>query len=210
MFLVVGLGNPGARYVGTRHNAGFMALDSLALRVGAGPAKEQLGSLVSVADVGGQRAVLAWPQSFMNRSGGPVSALAGFYKVAVGDIVVVHDDLDLPLHDVRVKSGGGHGGHNGLRDILPQVGADFVRVRVGIGRPPAGVDVVEHVLAPWTAAESPGLPAALERAADAVLTVLRSGATAAMNLLNTRAPAGAPQSTHREAALSGRPGADPR
>ncbi len=210
MFLVVGLGNPGARYVGTRHNAGFMALDSLALRLGAGPQRDQAGARVSSADVDGRRAVLAWPQSFMNRSGGPVSALVGFYKVAIQDIIVVHDDLDLPLHDVRVKVGGGHGGHNGLRDLVQQVGGDFVRVRVGIGRPAVGVDVVEHVLAPWSPAESPGLPAALERAADAVLAVLRSGASAAMNLFNTRALVGEPQSPHREAASDGRPGAVPR
>jgi PTH1 family peptidyl-tRNA hydrolase len=192
MHLVVGLGNPGARYVDTRHNVGFLVVDALARRARVDPSKEQLGALVGKGSVGGQPALLAKPQSFMNLSGGPVQQLAAFHKVPLSRLVVVHDELDLPFGDVRVKVGGGHGGHNGLRDLHARLGsADYARVRVGISRPPREWDTADYVLARWTPDESARLLDVVDAAADAVESVVRDGTAAAMNKLNTR-PARAP------------------
>lgn len=188
MYLVVGLGNPERRYERTKHNVGFLVIDRLADRVRASVTRKELGALVERAPVAGLPAVLAKPQSYMNLSGQPVASLRGFYKVPVEAIVVVHDDLDIPFGDVRVKLGGGHGGHNGLRDIQARLGGNnFVRVRVGIGRPPAGWDVAEYVLSKWSAAEEVGLDQLVNIAADAVESVLTLGVKQAMNTVNAPA-----------------------
>ncbi len=206
MFLVVGLGNPGARYADTRHNVGFLVVDALARRAAVGLDREQSGAKVAKATVASEPAVLVKPQKFMNLSGGPVHAARDFYKVELAQIIVVHDDLDLPHGDVRVKVGGGHGGHNGLRDLLAHVGADFVRIRVGIGRPPEGWDSADYVLGRWSPDQASELPTLVDRASDAVEHVVRHGATAAMQTFNTKPslnpqrPTGrAPRPTGRDA-----------
>ena len=141
MLLVAGLGNPGEEYAHTRHNSGFMVVDELARRGGVSYWKSQAGAMVARCRVAGREVVLAKPQSFMNTSGGPVSKLCAAYDVAPEELLVVHDELDIPAGDVRVKFSGGHGGHNGLRSIIDKLGSrDFSRVRVGIGRPPGSMD----------------------------------------------------------------------
>ncbi|MCB9685135.1 MAG: aminoacyl-tRNA hydrolase [Alphaproteobacteria bacterium] len=199
MHLVIGLGNPGRRYERTRHNAGFLVVDRLAERVGGRVERKQLGALVDsvrVPEVDDQ-VVLAKPQGFMNLSGQPAASLRGYYKVRTEDIVVVHDDVDLPFGDVRVKKGGGHGGHNGLRDLQEKLGGGgFVRVRFGVGRPPPGWDTADYVLANFTSDEEARLPELVDEAADTVVLVARLGVDRAMNQVNARprpAPATGPQ-----------------
>jgi PTH1 family peptidyl-tRNA hydrolase len=188
MFLVAGLGNPGAQYVGTRHNVGFLAADALARRCATGIDKSQHGALSTKVRLAGQAVVLCKPQKFMNLSGGPTQQLAAFYKVELDHVIVVHDELDLPFGDVRVKVGGGHGGHNGLRDLHKHLpGNGYVRVRVGIGRPPAGWKPANYVLGRWSAEESSQLEDVVARAADAVESVVRVGPTETMNQFNVRA-----------------------
>lgn len=185
-FLVVGLGNPGPSYARTRHNAGFLVVDILAGRVGG-----RFSGLRGLADVvegrlAGHRVVLAKPRSYMNDSGGPVAGAARYYKVAIGDVVVVHDDLDLPFGDLRLKRGGGDGGHNGLRSISAALGGrDYVRVRFGIGRPPGRQDPADYVLREFSGGERRDLDVNLEVAADAVELVLTDGLEAAQNRYNS-------------------------
>lgn len=188
MFLVLGLGNPGARYADTRHNVGFLVVDALARRCGASIDKQHFGALSVKTRLGDHPVVLGKPQEFMNCSGGPAIRLATFYKVPADHVIVVHDDLDLDFGDVRVKVGGGHGGHNGLRDLNKHVAEGaYTRVRVGISRPPPGWDPAEYVLGRWADAESAALADVVHTAADAVGTVVAQGATLAMNQFNVRA-----------------------
>lgn len=189
MHLVVGLGNPGARYARNRHNAGFLVASRVAERAASTVDRKQFGALVADASVRGKRVAVVLPQGFMNVSGQPVASVAGYYKVPVADTIVVHDDMDLPFGRLRVRVGGGHGGHNGVRDIQRALGADFVRVRVGVGRPPAEWDPADYVLANWTAEESAGLDAVVDRAADAVESVVGDGVTVAMNKFNAASAA---------------------
>ncbi|QFG24726.1 aminoacyl-tRNA hydrolase [Actinomadura sp. WMMB 499] len=187
VWLVVGLGNPGPKYAGNRHNAGFMVLDVLAERLG-GTFKAHRSKLFGArSDVlegrfGGARAVLAKPRSFMNESGGPVKGLADFYKVPVERVVVVHDELDIPFGAVRLKKGGGDNGHNGLRSVTRSLGdREYLRVRFGVGRPPGRMDAAAFVLKDFSAAERRDLGVEVERAADAVETLLGDGLAAAQN-----------------------------
>ncbi len=188
-WLVVGLGNPGARYVGNRHNVGAMVVDELVSRHGGGGKLRSHKARASVCEVRlgtlpggapGPRAVLAVPSSYMNESGGPVSALATFYSVPADRLLVVHDELDIPAGTVRLKQGGGEGGHNGLRSISSAVGTkDYLRVRVGIGRPPGRMDAADFVLRDFSAVERKDLPFLLADAADAVEQVVAEGLLAA-------------------------------
>jgi len=151
-FLLVGLGNPGERYSNTRHNAGFFALDAVALEFGAGNWRARFDSIVAekkleLAGVG-TLLVLAKPQTMMNRSGRAVKGLMKHYGLTLGELCVLHDDIDLPPGTVRVKDGGGHGGHNGIRDIISTVGPDFIRVKIGVGAPPGRMDSADYVLQP--------------------------------------------------------------
>jgi PTH1 family peptidyl-tRNA hydrolase len=171
----VGLGNPGRSYERTRHNVGFLVADELAHRHG-GSWRKRKKTEAAPLSLGLKEVTLLKPTTFMNNSG---SALAGYRNE---DLIVVHDDLDLPPGDVRVKVGGGAGGHNGLRSIIQHLGPDFVRVRIGIGRPPAGVGVTDHVLSRMDAAVRDAVP----RAADAVEAVVEAGPEAAMNRFNVR------------------------
>jgi peptidyl-tRNA hydrolase, PTH1 family len=171
----VGLGNPGRSYEPTRHNIGFLVADELARRHGGSWRKSKRAEIAPVS-LGSKEVTLLKPTTFMNNSG---SALTGYGNEG---LIVVHDDLDLPPGDVRVKVGGGAGGHKGLRSIMGRLGPDFVRVRVGIGRPPVGVGVTDYVLSRMDAAVRDAVP----RAADAVEAVVEDGPEAAMNRLNVR------------------------
>ena len=176
--VIVGLGNPGRSYERTRHNVGFIVADELARRHGVRPGdwRKKKWSVATPVNVGAFPATLLKPQTFMNNSGQAVGGQR------VQNLVVIHDDLDLPEGDVRVKVGGGAGGHNGLRSIIGQLGNDFVRVRVGVGRPPEGMTVTDYVLGKMSAAVRDAVPVA----ADAVEAVVEQGAEAAMNRFNTR------------------------
>jgi PTH1 family peptidyl-tRNA hydrolase len=189
-WLIVGLGNPGPTYAGNRHNVGFMVLDLLADRVGGRFKAHRVRGANGRADfvearVSGQRAILAKPRSFMNDSGGPVASLADFYRVPVERIVVVHDELDLLPGMLRLKAGGGDNGHNGLRSIRRSLGSgEFVRVRVGIGRPPGRQDPADYVLHDFSGSQRKELGVTVERAADAVESVIADGLAAAQNTHN--------------------------
>jgi len=186
--LVVGLGNPGPAYRGNRHNAGGMVLDVLADRLGARFKSHRGRADVVEGRLGplpGRRAVLAKPRSYMNESGGPVAALRDFYKVPPERIVVVHDELDLPYGDLRLKRGGGDNGHNGLRSVTKSLGTrDYLRVRVGIGRPPGRMDPADYVLRDFSPAERKELDLHLDRAADAVEALVLDGLEPAQNRFN--------------------------
>jgi peptidyl-tRNA hydrolase, PTH1 family len=185
-FLIVGLGNPGPRYAGTRHNAGFLVLDELASRIGGSFKAHKGRADVLEGRLAGQAVVLAKPKSYMNESGGPVVAISRFYKVNTDRIVVVHDELDLPFGSLRLKRGGGEGGHNGLKSTSSALGSkDYLRVRFGIGRPPGRQDPADYVLREFAAAEGKELAFLLDRAADAVETLIAKGLEAAQNQYNS-------------------------
>lgn len=187
-WLVVGLGNPGPKYAGNRHNAGFLVLDELADRVG-GRFKAHKGRAdVVEARLAGERAVLAKPKSYMNESGGPVASLRDFYKVPLERIVVVHDELDIPFGAVRLKRGGTES-HNGTRSISKSLGSrDYFRVRVGIGRPPGRQDAADYVLKDFSAAERKELAFLFDRGADAVEGLLTDGLEPAQNRFHALEP----------------------
>lgn len=184
-WLLVGLGNPGPQYAGTRHNVGFRVADVLAERVG-GRFKAHRGRAdVVEARLDDHRVVLAKPKSYMNESGGPVTALRDFFKVPLERLVVVHDELDLGFGMLRIKQGGGDNGHNGLKSLRRSLGSgEFYRVRVGIGRPPGRQDPAEWVLREFTAAERKELDLHVERAADAVESLLADGLATTQNHYN--------------------------
>jgi PTH1 family peptidyl-tRNA hydrolase len=177
-WLVVGLGNPGPGYASHRHNVGQMALDELGSRIGAAFKRHKTNASVAEGRLGpgGARLVLAKPSSFMNLSGGPVAQLLRFYSLTPDRLIVLHDELDIPFDTVKLKVGGGHGGHNGLRDIQSAIGtADFARVRIGIGRPPGRQDPADFVLTPFSKAEREVLPSLLSDAADATELLITDG-----------------------------------
>jgi PTH1 family peptidyl-tRNA hydrolase len=187
MKIVVGLGNPGRKYEHTRHNAGFMAVDEFARGLRFALTREKYHALVGKVRIGAGDVLLAKPQTYMNESGRSVGAILRYTSATAADLVVVHDELDLPLGAVRVKAGGGHGGHNGLRSIIEHLGTpEFIRVRVGIGRPPAGGDAADYVLTPFLPGERDAAAEAVARAAEAVRTVIIEGLTAAMNAFNKK------------------------
>jgi PTH1 family peptidyl-tRNA hydrolase len=179
VWLVVGLGNPGPTYAGTRHNIGYLVTDELARRMGGSFRRHKSGRADVVEgrlDLGGARVVLARPHTYMNEVGGPVSALAKFYKVDVDHVVAIHDELDIAFGTLRVKKGGGDNGHNGLRSMRSSLGSgEFYRVRAGIGRPPGRQDPADFVLSSYSSAERKELPFQVDSAADAVHTLITSG-----------------------------------
>ena len=182
-WLIVGLGNPGPEYEKTRHNIGQMVVDELAREVGGGFKKHgraRAQVLEGRLGIGGPKVVLAKPLTYMNTSGGPVSALAQFYDINPDRIIAVHDELDIPFDTIKLKIGGGEGGHNGLRDITKALGTkDYYRVRSGIGRPPGRMNTADYVLKPFTAAEVKDLPFLIDNSVDAVAMLITDGLTAA-------------------------------
>ena len=186
-WVVVGLGNPGERYAGTRHNAGAMVVERLADQLGVKLKVHKSGALVAEGLLAGERVALARPTSFMNESGRNVRALMDFYKTPIERFILVQDEIDIPFGEVRLKQGGGTAGHNGLRSVANHLSSkDFLRVRVGVGRPRGSGDAADHVLQRFSGAERADLPDLIERAADAVERVLEAGPTRAMNEFNTR------------------------
>jgi PTH1 family peptidyl-tRNA hydrolase len=185
--LIVGLGNPGTEYARTRHNAGFWLVDELARRHGGSFRTEsrQQGEIARVS-IAGREIWLLKPTTFMNRSGAAVQSLSGFYKIAPGEILVAHDEIDLPVAALRLKEGGGHGGHNGLRDIIATLGDAFWRLRIGVGHPGSKPEVVDYVLRRAPADEDALLQQAVIAAADIIPVVIEQGAQKAMNRLHTK------------------------
>src|ERR1700742_101708 len=181
--LVVGLGNPGPRYETTRHNLGFLVADILSDRIGSGfKVHKKSGAEVATGHLGGQSIVLAKPRCYMNESGRQVGPLAKFYSVPAADVLIMHDELDIDFGQIRLKLGGGEGGHNGLRSVANALGTrDFQRIRIGIGRPPGRKDPAAFVLENFTAAERPEVPTICEQAADATELLLELGLEAAQN-----------------------------
>lgn len=194
LWCVVGLGNPGPSYAGNRHNVGQMVLDELARRAGSTFSAHKVRATVAETRLGmlpggapGPRVVLAKPATYMNTSGGPVSALLKYYDVAPDHLIVVHDEVDVPFDTVKLKIGGGEGGHNGLRDISKAISTrDYVRVRVGVGRPPGRMDTADYVLKDFGATERKDLPLLLDSAADAVEMVITDGLLAAQGKFHTK------------------------
>ncbi|MEU3273578.1 aminoacyl-tRNA hydrolase [Saccharomonospora sp. NPDC006951] len=180
--LLVGLGNPGPRYAGNRHNVGFLVLDELAARIGGRFKGHKGGADVLEGRIAGRKTVLAKPRSFMNLSGGPVAGTARFYKVDPSGIVVVHDELDVDFGALKLKFGGGDNGHNGLRSITKSLGTkDYFRVRFGVGRPPGRMDPADYVLKDFGTVERKELALNIDRCADAVEELLGKGLTSAQN-----------------------------
>lgn len=190
MKLVVGLGNPGREYEGNRHNVGFHVVEHLAARLRAGLVHEKFDARFGQADVGGERVYFLLPQTYMNLSGQSVAAAARFYKVGPGDILVIHDELDLPFGQLQLKAGGGSGGHNGLKSCTERLGGEgYGRLRFGIGRPPGpgGKDRVSgFVLSDFNGDERAGMGELLDRAADMAEGFIQLGMAGAMNRYNRR------------------------
>jgi PTH1 family peptidyl-tRNA hydrolase len=176
-FLVVGLGNPGPNYALNRHNVGQMLLDVVAARFSESFKAHKSNALVAeVKIIGGPKLILAKPLSYMNLSGGPTSSLMNFYKLEPASLIIAHDELDLPPATFKLKQGGGHGGHNGLRDIIAAIDTkDFARIRLGIGRPPGTSDAADYVLKNFSGSEKTELSVTLEIAADALEEMARNG-----------------------------------
>jgi PTH1 family peptidyl-tRNA hydrolase len=188
--LVVGLGNPGPEYARTRHNVGFLVADRLAGRLGAGFALRKFGAEIADAKAGGERLWIVKPQTYMNASGEAVGAAARFWKIPPADVVVVHDDLELDPFRVQVKVGGGHGGNNGVKSVTAHLGsAEYVRVRVGIGRPSHASESASYVLGRFARADDRALEECVDVATDAALAAAELGAVQAMNQFNRRKPA---------------------
>lgn len=184
MKIVVGLGNPGNEYSGTRHNVGFMAIDELARQWGISSWKKRNQALIAEYR-GEEPVVLIKPQTYMNLSGVAVGELARWYKVAPEDVIVIFDDMDLPIGRLRLRMKGGSGGHRGIESLLTHLpNGNFQRVRIGIDRPPTNWQVVDYVLSGFTSVEEPLLNEALTRAAEAVECIVKQGMSKAMNVYN--------------------------
>jgi peptidyl-tRNA hydrolase, PTH1 family len=186
--LIVGLGNPGREYKETRHNAGFMLLDRLAQRLGEKFTRLESRALVTKATYQERRLILAKPQTYMNESGKAVGALSRFYKVPLDNLLVIYDEVDLPLGTLRLRPGGGSAGQKGMRSIIDRLGSEtFPRLRIGIGRPPGRMDAADYVLQKFSKSEAEIAAQMLDRAVDAVLVYVTAGLDKAMNMYNNPA-----------------------
>jgi peptidyl-tRNA hydrolase, PTH1 family len=201
--MIAGLGNPGPEYAQTRHNAGFWTVDLLAERHGGRfRVERKFGAEVATIVIGGIEVLLLKPQTFMNRSGAPVQAAAAYLKVPVAQILVAHDELDLPPGDARLKEGGGHGGHNGLRSLIAHLGPDFWRLRLGIGHPGNRAEVIDYVLNRPSREDESLIREAVAAAADVLPILLASGEQAAMNKLHSRGATPGPNRKGSEPGLA--------
>ena len=191
MYLIVGLGNPGRQYEATRHNMGFDAIDCLVEehRVPQGGVK--FNAMYGKAVIGGEKAILMKPLSYMNLSGGPVRDMVNYFKVdPETELIVIYDDIDLEPGNLRIRKQGSAGGHNGIKDIIRQLGTEkFLRVKIGVGAKPSGWDLADHVLSRFTDGDRKLVDEAIERAAKAVEMILSDGVDAAMNAYNRKLPA---------------------
>jgi PTH1 family peptidyl-tRNA hydrolase len=187
MWLLAGLGNPGQKYAGNRHNVGFMVVDQVLQRVGARSARARMGAELSEAAIGRNKVIFCKPMEFMNTSGSAISRAAAFWKVPPRQILVIHDDMDLDFGRMKLVEGGGTGGHNGLRSIVAELGSEaFCRLRFGIGRPPPAWEGADFVLADFSTAERKVLPDLIEEAAQTAETIVKDGLVTAMNRFNRR------------------------
>jgi PTH1 family peptidyl-tRNA hydrolase len=184
-FLVVGLGNPGKQYAANRHNVGFMVLSRMTEKLGESFSRMESRALVAKVNYQGTRLVLAKPQTYMNGSGSAVRSLLCFYKIPSQQLLVVYDDVDLPLETLRLRAEGGSGGQKGMQSIIEQLGSEaFPRLRVGIGRPPGRMEAADYVLQDFSRSEQELLTLTLNRSVDAILTFITDGLDKAMNLYN--------------------------
>jgi PTH1 family peptidyl-tRNA hydrolase len=184
--LIAGLGNPGPKYLWTRHNAGFMVLDRFSHLAGIPLTRKNFSGLYGEGDLRGERLLLLKPQTFMNLSGRSVAAALRFHKLSLQDMIVIHDDLDIPFGCIKLKEGGGHAGHNGLRSLTQELGSgDFIRLRIGIGRPSHG-DMADYVLTNFAPEEMAGLPRLLDGVVDALELLIAEGAAKAMSLYHNK------------------------
>jgi PTH1 family peptidyl-tRNA hydrolase len=184
--LIAGLGNPGPKYLWTRHNAGFMVLDRFSHLAGIPLSRKNFSGLYGEGDLRGDRLLLLKPQTFMNLSGRSVAAALRFHKLSLQDMIVIHDDLDIPFGCIKLKECGGHAGHNGLRSLTQELGSgDFIRLRIGIGRPSHG-DMADYVLNNFTPEEMAGLPRLLDGVVDALELLIAEGAPKAMSLYHNK------------------------
>ncbi len=184
-FLIVGLGNPGREYKDNRHNVGFMLIDRLSVRLNARLSRVQAKALVGDVNYEGNKIILAKPQTYMNLSGQSIQGLAHFYKIPLENMIVAHDDLDLPFGTIRIRPGGGPGGQKGVASTIERLGTkDFRRLRIGIGRPPGRMDPAAYVLQNFAVADQTLLSEILDHAANAALTFILEGLDAAMNKFN--------------------------
>ncbi len=183
--LLAGLGNPGAKYARTRHNVGFRIIDSLADRFSLSLDKSRFDTKYLKGTINGIKTVLAKPQSFMNQSGFPLQKIAAYFKINTSDIIVVHDDLDLEFGKIKIVKNRGHGGHNGIKSIIQALGTkDFIRVRIGIGRPHGSREVIDHVLSSFQNNEEKELENIVEKAVDTCLMIMEQGFKKAMTVCN--------------------------
>ena len=185
MKMIAGLGNPGAEYAQTKHNVGFMLVDALAAYLGAGAWREDFSAYIAEVRSGSEKVFLVKPQTYMNSSGESLGPMLSYYKMDVDDLVVVHDDMDIPAGMVRIRRKGSSGGHNGIKSILAHVGReDFARVRIGVGRPLPGWTVINHVLAPFSMEDAPKIREAISYLLPAVECIVTDGVDFAMNRYN--------------------------
>jgi PTH1 family peptidyl-tRNA hydrolase len=186
-WVVAGLGNPGEEYLRSRHNVGFMAAARLAVRHGVELNRRKFNGISGETAIAGASVIIVTPQTYYNRSGDCLASLTGYFKVPLERLIVIHDEIDLPLAQIRIKRGGGDAGNRGVRSIAAALGADFIRVRVGVGHPGEAAAAVDHVLKPLTSEEMRELAATFDRVAEAVTAVISDGLERAMNLYNQRA-----------------------
>lgn len=185
MKIIAGLGNPGPEYAQTKHNVGFMLVDALADRIGGLTWKESFSSLVAETRIGSEKVFLVKPQTYMNDSGAALGPMLSYYRLDSVDLIVVHDDMDIPAGTVRLRRKGGSGGHNGIKSVIAHIGgADFPRVRIGIGRPLPGWTVVNHVLAPFSTEDAPRVRASIAYLLPAAECIVTDGIDIAMNRYN--------------------------
>jgi PTH1 family peptidyl-tRNA hydrolase len=184
-YLIVGLGNPGREYKDNRHNVGFLLLDALAEKLGLRFTRMESKALVTKSELKGKRLILAKPQTFMNLSGQAVGGLLKFYKIPLENLLIVYDDVDLPLGTLRLRPGGGSAGHKGVKSIIERLATqDFSRLRVGIGRPPGRMEAADYVLQDFSEVEQQELQATLQTGVEAILTFIHTGIETAMNRFN--------------------------
>lgn len=185
LFIIIGLGNPGARYANTRHNVGFDTIDVLSKKFGINVSKLKYKALWGDGIINGQRVILVKPQTYMNLSGESVREIVEWYKVPMSKVILIYDDIDLPVGKIRIRSKGSAGTHNGMRSVIYQIQSDeFLRIRIGIGKPPEGWELANFVLGSFGSEERKIVNESVARAADAVVALLKSGVETAMNLYN--------------------------